>query len=175
MNTQSNDSPKCSGRKIRRLPVALALGTLMAIQAGAQAEASPPGASGMTDPLVGTWNVLVDIFDCQTEAPIATGSQALALFNADGTRHETNATNPALRTPGYGHWERVGKNEYEFIFKFYRFNPSGVHIGSTIIRHDLFISNDGSSYYSEGPAEFLNPADELLFAACANATATRLE
>ena len=178
MNTKSGNTlqdPPARATKLRRLPAAIAFGAMLAATSSAQAQAAPPGASGMVDPLVGAWNVLVDVYDCNTGNPIATGGQALALFNADGTRHETNATNPALRTPGYGHWTRVDKGAYEFVFKFYRFNASGVHIGSTVIRQDLFLSADESSYYSEGPAEFLNPADGLLFVACSEATATRFE
>jgi hypothetical protein len=55
------------------------------------------------DPIVGVWNVSVDITNCATGATIAS-REATALFAADGTRHETNATNPALRSPAFGNW-----------------------------------------------------------------------
>jgi hypothetical protein len=158
MNTELTNieyAKRGTGAASRRLTTAIALGALLLFQSGAQAQDNPAGASGSVDPLVGTWNTLVDIYDCNTGATIATGGQALALFNADGTRHETNATNPALRTPGYGRWSRMHKLDYEFAFKFYRFNESGVFIGSTNVRHNLFLSADKLSYYSEGTAEFL--------------------
>jgi hypothetical protein len=159
----------------KRLLTSIALGVLLLTQFTTEAQATPNGGAGFGDPIVGTWNVVVDIYNCSTGNPIATGSQALALFNADGTRHETAASNPALRTPGYGNWSRVQKNEYEFAFKFYRFNATGAHIGSTSVHHELFMSADQSSYYSEGVAEFFDPANVFLFAACSSATATRFE
>jgi hypothetical protein len=160
---------------LRRLPAVIALGSMLAIQFSVPVQASPHSAWRRVDPLVGTWNVLVDIYVCDSGFPIATGSQSLALFNADGTRQETNATNPALRTPAYGHWTRVAKGQYTFELKYFRFNATGDHIGSTVIRHDLFLSDDGLSYYSMGPAEFLDTAGGVQGAACATATATRFE
>jgi len=174
-HSMHQNDKRVGGTGIRRLQTAFILGALLLVQGGSQAQATSPGASGMVDPLVGTWNVLVDVYVCSNGAPIASDGQSLALFNADGTRHETNATNPALRTPGYGYWTRVDKNQYEFAVKYYRFDTSGAHIGSTIIRHQLFLSDDGSSYTSEGPAEFLSPSDVTQFVACASATATRFE
>ncbi len=155
----------------KRLSTTFVLCLLLLTQFSAEAQAK----ALHTDPVVGTWNVIANIYNCETDKPIALGSQALALFNADGTRHETNATSPALRTPAYGHWRRVKKQEYEFAFKFYRFDANGVNIGSTSVRHDLFLAADNASYYSEGIAEFLDPADNLLFVVCSDATATRYE
>jgi hypothetical protein len=123
---------------------------------------------------VGTWDVLVDIINCDTGATIASGT-ALALFNADGTRHETNATDPALRTPGYGNWNHVKNNKYQFAFKFYRFDGTGANIGSTSVRHKLFLSANRNGYYSRGTAEFFDPACNLLFIACSTAKAKRFK
>lgn len=157
--------------------VAIALCVLGMTQFGSPAWADSKHSSGGSavhmDPIVGTWDVLVNVTNCDTGDVIFGGTPALALFNADGTRHETNATSPALRTPAYGNWQRVKKNKYRFAIKFFRFDGSGTNIGSTSIRHDLYLSADRKSYYSEGPAEFLDPAGNLLFTACANATATR--
>lgn len=167
----------CSGSK--RYPTTIALGilllSLLGVAAQANSRAAATGKSWFADPIVGTWEVVVDVTNCNTGDSIASGGQALALFNADGTRHETNATNPALRTPGYGNWHRVENNEYEFAFKFFRFDSTGAYIGSTSVRHDLFLSADATSYYSEGIAEFLDPANNLLFVGCGSATATRYE
>lgn len=174
-HTMHQNDRRGGGTGIRRLPAAFILGALLLVQSSSQAQATSPGASGMVDPLVGAWNVLVDVYVCSNGVPIASNGQSLTLFNADGTRSETNVANPALRTPGYGNWTRVDKNEYEFAFKYFRFDTSGAHIGSTIIRHQLFLSDDGSSYTSEGPAEFLDPSDVTQFVVCSSATATRFE
>lgn len=158
----------------KRVSTAIALGALLLVQLSTVAQAAP-ATPVFGDPIVGAWNAVVDVYDCDTGAPIASGSQALGLFNADGTRHEIAASNPTLRSPAVGNWSRVGKNEYEFAFKFYRFDATGANIGSTSVRHDLFLSADGTSYSSEGVAEFFNPANVQVFVACSSATATRYE
>jgi len=169
--SQTNHDANHASSRLKRLSTTIALGVLLLVPFTTEAQAE----AVHNDPIVGTWNVVADIYDCVSGNPIASNSQALALFNADGTRHETNATNPALRSPGYGNWRRVKRNEYEFAFKFYRFDATGVYIGSTNIRHDLFMEANKSSYYSEGTAEILNPAGDLLFVACSDAKATRYE
>lgn len=164
-----------SGSKRLLATITLCVLALGQLGTGAQAD-SMSGAAGhfwLKDPIVGTWDVLVNITNCATGDTIVSGAPSLALFNTDGTRHETNATSPALRTPGYGNWHRVRRNEYRFAFKFFRFDGMGVNVGSTSVRHDLVLSADRQSYYSEGPAEFFDPAGNLLFVGCANATATR--
>jgi len=171
-SNEQRTSMKSSGA--RRVSTAIALGALLLVQFSTPVQAGPV-TPVFTDPIVGTWNVVVDIYDCGTGNPIFTGSQSLALFNADGTRHETAASNPALRTPAYGNWQRVKKNEYEFALKYYRFDSAGAFIGSTSVRHDLYLSADGASYSSEGVAEFYNPGNVWLFEACSSATATRFE
>ena len=76
------------------------------------------------DPIVSVWNVSVDITNCATGATIAS-REAMALFAAYGTRHETNATNPALRCPTFGNWRHLENNEYQFAFRFFRFDAAG--------------------------------------------------
>jgi hypothetical protein len=169
-HTKNSTNMARSGSKL--LSTSIALGVLLMAPFGTQAQAAAPL---FTDPVVGTWNVVVDSWYCDTGVAISTGVQSIGLFNADGTRHETNATNPALRSPAYGNWHRVAKGKYEFAFKFYRFDANGVNIGSANIRHELFLSPDGTEYYSTGPAEIVNPAGVVVFTACSEATATRFE
>jgi hypothetical protein len=103
------------GSRATRIFAGVAMCALIVVQAGAEARADASAAAT----IVGTWDVVVDIINCDTGATIASGGSALGLFNADGTRHETNATNPALRTPGYGNWHHVKNNKFQFAFKFY--------------------------------------------------------
>ena len=164
----------------KRISKIVALGVLLLIQPGAEARddarAAATGHAWLPDPIVGAWNVRVDITNCATGATIAS-SEAMALFSADGTRHETNATNPALRSAAFGTWRRLGKknNEYQFAFRFFRFDSAGVNIGSQVIRHDLVLSADGASYFSEGTTEIFDPFGNLIVIGCASATATRFE
>lgn len=170
---------------VKQISKVAALGALLLVQAGAEArDDARPAATGLAwfghawfqDPIVGVWNVSVDVTNCATGATIASG-EAMALFAADGTRHETNATNPALRSAAFGNWRRLGKknNKYQFAFRFFRFDAAGVNIGSQIIRHDLTLSSDGTSYVSEGPAEIFDPFGNLIVIGCSSASATRFE
>jgi hypothetical protein len=170
----------------KQISKVVALGVLLLIQAGAEARGDARAAAAdhasfqwfprFLDPIVGVWNVSVDITNCATGATIASG-EAMALFAADGTRHETNATNPALRSPAFGTWRRLGKknNKYQFAFRFFRFDTAGVNLGSQVIRHDLVLSADGTSYFSEGTAEIFDPFGNLIVIGCSTATATRFE
>jgi hypothetical protein len=164
----------------KQITKVVALGVLLLTQVGAaaqdDAQAAATGHAWFPDPIVGVWNVSVDITNCATGATIASG-EAMALFAADGTRHETNATNPALRSPAFGTWRRLGKknNKYQFAFRFFRFDTAGVNLGSQVIRHDLVLSADGTSYFSEGTAEIFDPFGNLIVIGCSTATATRFE
>ena len=133
------------------------------------------------DRIEGTWNVTVTITLCDssglpTDTPVPGISpiDAMALFAANGTFHDTNATNPALRSPGFGTWRRTGHRTYEFAFKFFRFNPAIGVIGPQIVRHTVVLARDGKSYTSRGTAEFFDAANNPApVTGCSTSTATR--
>jgi len=158
----------------------VALGVLLLVQSGAEARGDARAVASdhawFPDPIAGVWNVSVDIANCAMGDTIASG-EAMALFGADGTCHETNAANSALRSSAFGNWRRLAKrnNEYQFAFRFFRFDSSGVNIGSQVIRHDVVLSVDGMSHFSEGPAEIFDPFGNLIVIGCSRATATRFE
>jgi hypothetical protein len=39
------------------------------------------------------------------------------MFAANGTFHDTNATNPTLRSAGLGSWQHLSRNEYQSRFR----------------------------------------------------------
>ncbi len=120
----------------------------------------------------GTWNAQVTIRVCATGAPIVT-FQAMSVYARGGTYHDTNATNPALRSSGFGTWEHRGGNRYSFAFRFFRFDASGANIGSTVVRHTVTLDLSANAGSSAGSADFLDPAGNLVMAGCSTATATR--
>lgn len=158
----------------RRTVSMAVLGVLLFVQLGAQAQeaASASDNAWFPDRIEGTWNVSVDITICATGATI-TSFDAMSMFAADGTFHDTNATNPALRSAGFGHWRHLRRNEYQFAFRFFVFDETGVNIGSQIVRHNLVLSADRTTYSSEGTAEFYDPFGNLLVSGCSSSTATR--
>ena len=132
-----------------------------------------------SDRVEGVWDVKVTLTNCQTGAPLPfPGAQfdAMSLFAANGTFHDTNATNAALRSEAFGVWERTGLRRYRFAFRFFGFDASGLPIGSTIVRHDVVLSRDGRSYASQGSAEFYDVSGiRMLPDGCSISTATRFE
>lgn len=124
------------------------------------------------NPIVGTWNARVRITVCATGATI-TSFDAMGMFAAKGTLHDTNATNPALRSPGFGYWERVSGDQYYFAFKYFRFDLAGNNMGSAIVRHNVVLSPTGNTYASSGTSEFYDAAGNLTVTGCSASTATR--
>jgi hypothetical protein len=120
----------------------------------------------------GTWNVRVRATICATGATI-TSFDAMGMFGAKGTFHDTNATNPALRSAGFGYWERTSGDQYYFAFKYFRFDPAGNNIGSTIVRHNVVLSPTGNTYTSSGTSEFYDAAGNLTMTGCSTSTAAR--
>jgi hypothetical protein len=120
----------------------------------------------------GTWNVRVEFFVCNVGTVLAS-LDAMALFARGGTFHDTNATNPALRSSAFGDWEHLKGDKYQFAFKFFRFDATGANIGYNVIRHEVSLAPDGQTYTSEGIGEIYDAAGTLLMTGCSRSTATR--
>ena len=135
------------------------------------------------DRIEGVWNVTVTITLCDaagqptdTPVPNVPPISAMAMFAANGTFHDTNASNPAARSSGFGLWDRTGGRTYQFAFKFFRYDPLNLMpIGPQVVRHKVVLATDGKSYTSRGTAEWFdasgNPAPP--FKTCSKSTATR--
>ena len=67
--------------------------------------------------------------------------QGLFTFNQGGTMSEYGigpGSSPALRSPGHGVWQREhGWQDYSFAFTYYRYNASGVFLGSQRVKAAL--------------------------------------
>lgn len=120
----------------------------------------------------GLWNVEVTIYVCGTDVEI-TRFEAMGLFAADGTFHDTNANDPKLRSAGFGTWKHLGGRSYRFAFRLFRFDSMGMTIGSQIVRHRVELSRRGSSYRSFGTAEYYDTAGNLERIGCSRSTAVR--
>ncbi|MGE3927319.1 MAG: hypothetical protein AB7G13_30695 [Lautropia sp.] len=140
------------------------------------------GRPGRLDPIVGLWNAKATLVICGTgqPVPLPPGQRnpfdAMALFAADGTMHDTNANDPRARSSSFGTWRRIGPRAYEFAFQFFRFEPSGsgVPIGSQVVRHEVRLAWDGQSYTSQGTATFYDvDGNPLPAGGCSTSTATR--
>lgn len=126
----------------------------------------------------GVWRTVVTPRNCQTgEAfPSLAG---LFTFNQGGTMSEYGigpGSSPALRSPGHGVWQREhGWQEYSIAFTFYRYNASGIFIGSQKVTAALELGWSGDEFTTRSAIEILDVNDNLIGAGCATAVGTRFE
>ena len=85
-------------------------------------------------------------------------------------------SSPALRSPGHGVWQREhGWQEYSFAFTYYRYNASGVFIGSQKVTAVLELGASGDEFATRSAIEIFDVNDNLIGAGCATAAGTRFE
>lgn len=130
------------------------------------------GVPFQPDRIEGLWNAEVNITICATGMVVAS-FDAMAIFAANGTFHDTNSNNPALRSASFGTWQHLGGDEYEFAFRFFRFDLQGFNEGWNVVRHRVELSADGQTYHSEGTAEIYDLSDNLILSGCSNSVAVR--
>ncbi len=86
---------------------------------------------------------------------------------------ETGATNPALRSSGYGIWEFRGRRTYTGKFTFYTFNPDGSLAGSQEINQNIVIARDGTRLTDNAHVNIFDANGNFVFNVCATAEGTR--
>src|SRR5688500_18921709 len=137
-------------------------------------------SQGHARTIQGVWRTVVTPYDCQTGVP----SPSLALaglftFNAGGTMAEYGirpGTTPASRSPGHGVWQREhGWQEYAFAFTFYRYNTSGVFLGSQRVSAALELGASGDEFTTRSVIESFDANDTLISTSCATGVGTRFE
>ena len=85
-------------------------------------------------------------------------------------------SSPALRSPGHGVWQREhGSHDYSFAVTFYRYDASGVFIGSQKIRAALRLGASGRKIATSSAIETLDVNDNVIGSFCATAAGTRFE
>lgn len=144
------------------------------------AEDSPFEQWRSSDRIEGVWNVEVTLTNCTTGQPLpfpGATFEAMGMFGANGTFHDTNENSPNLRSSAFGNWERTGWRTYRFAFRFFRFDATGMlKVGSQIVRHNVVLARDGKSYISAGTAEFYDVSGiRMLPDGCSTSTATRFK
>ena len=127
----------------------------------------------------GVWRTVVTPRNCITGLPAAPSFPGLFTFSKGGTLSEYGISpglSPALRSPGHGVWQREhGWQEYSFAFTFYRYNASGVFLGSQKITAALELGASGDDFASRSAIEILDVSGNLIGMGCATAVGTRFE
>jgi hypothetical protein len=136
---------------------------------------SPESSERPQGSIEGVWQTTVTQRNCQTGDAIKT-SRGLVAYHAGGTISETStALPPALRSPGFGVWEKEGHSTYSASFMFQRFSPDGTFTGTQKITSTIVVGGRGSTYNTNTSIQVFDANNNLLGTGCATATATRFE
>ena len=120
----------------------------------------------------GTWRTNVTPVNCQTGTAVAPAFPGLLGFNKGGTLAGTSTVAASV----HGVWKREGGWEnYSFAFTNFRYNASGVFIGSQTVRQTAKLAASGNEFTSSGTVEIFDTNGNVIGSGCAAATGTRFE
>lgn len=141
----------------------------------AQIGVSAPANGDGERTLVGSWNILVTLRDCQSGVPIVT-FPAMETYSQGGTLQQTAPPAPgATFLPGHGVWSHQAGGGYSAAFQFFSITPAGFVDTKTIVRSTISLGPDGKSYNSTETSETFDTNGNLLLSGCSTSTATRFE
>jgi hypothetical protein len=127
----------------------------------------------------GVWRTMVTPVNCQTGDPLGPPFPGLFTFNKGGTMSEYGigpGSSPALRSPGHGVWQHEQSwQDYSFTFTFYRYNSSGVFIGSQKVTAALELGESGDEFTTHSTVEVLDANGNVIATFCAVNAGTRFE
>ena len=162
--------------KIAVITLAVAASTLLVW--GRPGENHTPSIEGGRRTIQGAWRTMVTGVDCQTGVPLGS-FPGLFTFNEGGTMSEYGigpGSNPALRSPGHGVWQyEHGWQIYSYAFTYYRYDSSGVFIGSQKVTSALELGASGDEFITHSVVSVLDANDNVIATFCATAAGTRFE
>ena len=142
-------------------------------------ENHPPTIEGVHRTIQGAWRTMVTGVACQTGGPLGTPFPGLFTFNEGGTLSEYGigpGSSPALRSPGHGVWQHEqGWQNYSYAFTYYRYDSSGVFIGSQKVTSALELGASGDEFITHSVVSVLDANDNVIGTFCASAAGTRFE
>jgi hypothetical protein len=124
--------------------------------------------------LEGTWNTVVTLRDCTTQAPLGT-FRAMDMFIQGGSLVDTNAAPPTTRGPGFGSWSYVGEQQFTATLRFFIYNPDGTFAGVRRVAQEITMAEDNNTWESTVANIIYNPAGTPVATGCATAVASRAE
>jgi len=165
-------------RRNRTVPFAVIAALVFVTIASAQGNQHQQSSADNERTIQGVWRTVVTPRNCQTGDAILTLA-GLFTFNQGGTMSEYGigpGSSPALRSPGHGVWQREhGWQDYSFAFTYYRYNASGVFLGSQTVRATLELGAGGDEFASRSAIEILDGNGAVVGTGCATAVGTRFE
>ena len=143
------------------------------------ASAQAPERTMSERTIEGVWRTMVTPVNCQTGDPLGPPFPGLFTFNKGGTMSEYGigpGSSPALRSPGHGVWQREhGWQDYSYTFTFYRYDASGVFIGSQKVTATLELGASGDEFTTHSVVQILDANGNVIATFCAQAAGTRFE
>lgn len=128
--------------------------------------------------IVGAWQTIVTARNCQTGDPLIM-LRGLFTFNKGGTMSEWTlgpGQGPATRGPGHGVWQRDrGWQNYSIAFTYYRYDATGVFIGSQKVKATLHLGKSGDEFTTIALNQALDASDNVIANGCGSSVGTRLE
>jgi hypothetical protein len=145
---------------------------------GAHSGPSPQASKAPARTIIGVWRTVVTPRNCQTDARFPSLAGVFT-FNEGGTMSEYGigpGSSPALRSPGHGIWRREhGWQDYSLAFIYYRYDASGVLLGSQKITATLELFAGGDEFATRSVIEVLDDHDNVIGTGCATAAGKRFE
>ena len=136
-------------------------------------------AQGSERTIQGVWRTMITPVNCQTGVPLIPPFRGQFTFNKDGTMSEYGigpGSSPALRSPGHGVWQHEQSwQDYSYAFTYYRYNSSGVFIGSQKVTSALELGASGDEFTTNAVVQILDANDNVIATFCARAAGTRFE
>jgi hypothetical protein len=151
--------------------------SLVSAQSGQEKQSSESSKANAST-IRGVWRTVVTPRNCQTDEPIVSLA-GLFTFNEGGTMSEYGigpGASPALRSPGHGVWRREhGWQDYSFAFTYYRYDASGILLGSQKVTATLELFAGGDEFATRSVIEVLDVNDRVIGTGCATAAGRRFE
>ncbi len=126
------------------------------------------------DRIVGVWDVQVTIFNCSTGAQLFT-FRGLHKYELGGTAQVVPATNPTALSAHMGIWNHLEGNNYQLVFKMFRYDGAGNNIGWQIGRFNITTDGDATLYAGSGKAEVFDADGNLVGTSCPTLTGSRFQ
>ncbi len=125
--------------------------------------------------LVGSWNLVVSLRDCET-GTVLFSFPAMSTYNQGGTTQQIAIPPPGITAlPGHGIWSHQTGQRYSGAFQAFGLNPDGTLASRLIVRSAIRLGRGGDSYTSTDTAQVLSANGDLLSRACSTTSATRFE
>lgn len=121
----------------------------------------------------GVWDSDVTIQDCSSGTVLAT-FRGLGLFIRGGGLEQVNNLPPGLGKAALGQWQFLGGSHYTAHFQFFRFDPTGLWLGSQKVTRDIQLDEAGVTFSGVITSTTLDANDNVIATGCGVETATRV-